>query len=177
MKKKWLLLLLPLSFSLSFGQVKEFPLKSENFSEVVLNKKMNFEGFIRKDIPFRLSFNYVVRNPEKQASYFVAGQYGAEGSTSEFLGEMVFTEKYDVKGDPDQMLVFGDFFFAGGKSATGSEMLKGKFRIQVNKNIQLAERFSTLTFRGKRKNGAGTAEAEVWWANYNPADISKVVFK
>jgi len=37
---------------------------------------------------------------------------------------MVSTGKYKVKGDPDQMKVFADFYFAGGESVTDSRMLK-----------------------------------------------------
>ncbi len=177
MKKLLLFFLAIFAVSLSFAQVKKFPLENENFSEVVLNKKMNFEGLMTGNVPFKLSFDSVFKNPEKPASYFIAGQSEIDGNTSDFLGEMVFTEKYDVKGSPDQMLVFGNFYFVGGESRNNSGTFRGKFRIQLTRDLNSIEKFSTLTFKGKWKSDAGAADIDVWWANYTPADISKVIFK
>ena len=174
---KKILFFLLLAYSFSFGQVKEFPLKGEDFSEVILNKHSNFEGIILKDSPFRLNFGNVVKNPEKPNVYLVSGSSDVDGNKSDFLGEMTFNEKYDVKGSADQMLVFGDFYFIENKSGEHSGIFKGKFRIQVNKDLKPVEKFSTVTFKGKWKNYSNTLDFDVWWANFVPTDISKVVFK
>lgn len=174
---KKVLYFLLFAFSISFGQVKEFPLKNEDFSDVILNKQVNFEGIILKDSAFKLKFENVVKNPEKPNVYLVSGFSDVEGNKSDFLGEMIFNEKYDVKGSVDQMLVFGDFYFIEKKSGEHSGIFKGKFRIQVNKDLKPAEKFSTITFKGKWKNYSNTLDFDVWWANFVPTDISKVIFK
>src|SRR5690606_208795 len=92
-------------YSFYFGQAKEFPLKHEDFSNVVINKEVFFEGIISKETPIKLKLNGVVKNPEKPNIYLVSGFSDVEGSKAEFLGELIFNEKYDVKDQPDQMLV------------------------------------------------------------------------
>ena len=166
-------------YSLYFGQAKEFPLKHEDFSRVVINKEVFFEGIISKETPIKLKLNGVVKNPEKPNIYLVSGFSDVEGSKAEFLGELIFNEKYDVKDQPDQMLVFGDFYLIETRSGEHSGTFKGKFRIQTHKNLNadIKETFSTLTFKGKWENYVNTLEFDVGWANYNPNDISKVVFK
>jgi hypothetical protein len=174
---KKLAFLLIFAFTLTFGQSKEFPLKNEDFSEIILNKQMIFDGKILKDSPFKLKFENVLKNPEKPDIYLVSGSSDVEGNKSEFLGEMIFSEKHDVKGSADQMLVFGDFYFIEKKSGEHSGVFKGKFRIQTGKNLKAKDGFSTITFKGKWKNYSGNLDFDVWWANFIPSDISKVIFK
>jgi hypothetical protein len=174
---KKILLFLVFAYSFSFGQTKEFPLKNEDFSEIVLNKQAYFEGIILKDSVFKLKFANIVKNPEKPNVYLVSGSSDVDGSQAEFLGEMIFNEKYDVKGEADQMLLFGDFYFIEKKSGEHSGIFKGKFRIQANKDLKIVQKFSTITFKGKWKNYSGNLDFDVWWANFTPTDISKVIFK
>lgn len=174
---KKLVFFLIFAFSLTFGQSKEFPLKNEDFSEIVLNKQIFFEGEILKDSAFKLKFENIMKNPEKPNVYLVSGTSDVEGNKSEFLGEMIFREKHDVKESADQMLVFGDFYFIENKSGEHSGVFKGKFRIQTSKNIKSIDGFSTITFKGKWKNYSGNLDFDVWWANFVPSDISKVIFK
>ncbi|WP_054509662.1 hypothetical protein [Chryseobacterium sp. ERMR1:04] len=175
--KKYLLFLLFAS-TIIFGQAKEFPLKNEDFSQIVLNKQIYFEGEISKESPFKLKFENIVKNPDKPNMYFVSGLTEVEGNQAKFLGEMIFTEKYDVRDSPDKMLVFGDFNLIENKSGEHSGIFKGKFRMQINKDLKpLNENFSTITFKGKWKNYTGNLDFDVWWANYTPTNISKIIFK
>ncbi|WP_292009344.1 hypothetical protein [Chryseobacterium sp.] len=174
---KKLLFLLLFIFSFNFGQTKEFPLKDKDFSAVILNKEMLFEGVISTGIPFKFRFKQVIKNPEKPDIYLVSGTSETEGKQTDFLGELNFTEKYDVKNTPSEMLLFGNFFLVENGKNEHSGMFKGKFRIQTHKDVAAKENFSTLTFKGTWRNYSKTLDYKVWWANFNPSNIEKVIFK
>ena len=174
--KKYLLFLL-FAFSVHFGQTKEFPLKNEDFSKLLMNDETAFAGTISTDeTVIRLRIEKANKNPERQEQYFVSGYSDVEGNKSPFSGEIIFTQKYNVKNDPESMLVFGDFTLKELGSGEHSGVFTGKVRIQTQKD-QTKENGTTLTFKGKWKNYSGNLDFDVWWANFQPKDLSKVIFK
>jgi hypothetical protein len=178
--KKYLLFLL-FAFSFYFGQTKEFPLKNEDFSSILVNNEMYFEGIISKETPFKIKFTHVIKNPENPDTYLISGLSDVKGNKADFLGELTFKERYDVKNDPGQMLLFGDIFFIENGKDEHAGMFKGKVRIQtgkdLNKELIRKEGFSTISFKGKWKNYSNTLNFDVWWTNYEPDDMTKVIFK
>lgn len=176
MMKKYLLFLLFAS-SFFFGQTKEFPLKNEDFSKLLMNDETAFVGTIStNEKVLRLRIEKANKNPKREEQYFVSGYSDVEGNKTNFSGEIIFTQKYNVNNEPDQMLVFGDFVLKELNSGEHSGIFSGKIRIQTKKD-QSKEGGSTLTFRGKWKNYSGNLDFDVWWANFSPNDISKVIFK
>lgn len=165
------------TFSFSFGQTKEFPLKNEDFSSILVNNEIFYEGIISKDTSFKIKFSCIIKNPEKPNIYLISGLSDVEGNKTTFLGELTFNEKYDVKNNPEQMLLFGDLFFVESGKGEHAGMFKGKVRVQTNKELMEKENFSTITFKGKWKNYSNTLNFDVWWANFEPNDIGKVIFK
>lgn len=177
MKKTLLLVLLAFSCSFSFGQSNSFPLKNEDFSTLLMNGGTPFHGIISADekvIKFRIQ--NAAKNPEKQEQYFVSGDSDVDGTVTDFSGEITFTQKYNVKDLPDEMLVFGDFIMKEAGSGEHSGIFTGKLRIQTLKKVSKDSK-GGLTFKGKWKNHAGNLDFDAWWANFVPTDISKVVFK
>ncbi len=176
MQVKTIFLLLVFAFAISFGQSNTFPLKHEDFSALLMNYETPFHGMISADEKvIKLKIDKAVKNPEKQEQYFVSGYSDVDGTVTSFSGEITFTQRYNVKDLPDEMLVFGDFVMKEPESGTHSGIFSGKVRIQTFKRI--TETKGGVTFRGKWKNYSGNLDFEVWWANFVPTDISKVVFK
>lgn len=174
--RRYLIFLL-FAFSFSFGQTKEFPLKSEGFSSILLNNEMYFGGVTSKETPFKIKFTHVIKNPEKPDTYLISGVTDVEANKTDFLGELTFHERHDVKNTPDQMLLFGDIFFIENGKDQHTGTFKGKVRVQTDKELIKERGFSTITFKGKWKNYSNTLNFDVWWANYEPNDITKVIFK
>ncbi|MCW3161681.1 hypothetical protein [Chryseobacterium oryctis] len=174
--KNYLLLLL-LVFSFSFGQTKEFPLKNEDFSNYLMNYETPFYGTIStKETVIKLKIEKAVKNPKKAEQYLVSGYSDVDGNKAKFSGQIVFTQKYNVNGEPNDMLVFGDFVLNEDGFGEHVGTFKGKLRIQTPKRITKESR-ATVTFKGNWKNNSGNLDFDVWWANFVPNDISKVIFK
>lgn len=174
---KKLLLFLIFAFSFSFGQVKEFPLKHEDFSSFLMNYETPFHGRIStNETVIKLRIEKAVKNPKKEEHYLVSGYSDIDGHKSDFSGEIIFTQKYNVNNEPDDMLVFGDFVLKELNSGENSGVFTGKIRIQTAKIIT-KETKGGVTCKGKWKNHSGNLDFDVWWANFVPNDISKVVFK
>ncbi len=181
MKKTLLLFIFAFSFSFYFGQSNgngnNFPLKNEDFSFMLMNSGTPFHGIISADEKvIKLRIQNAAKNPEKQEQYFVSGYSDVDGTVTDFSGEIIFTQKYNVKDLPDEMLVFGDFIMKEAASGEHAGIFMGKLRIQTLKKMSKDSK-GGVTFKGKWKNYAGNPESEVWWANFVPTDISKVVFK
>jgi hypothetical protein len=177
MKKIVLFFLTAFAFSLSCAQVKEFPLKHEDFSPFLLNGKTPFYGEISTDkAEIKLQIEKAVKNPDKPEQYLVSGHSEVAGTKSGFSGEIIFTQRFNVNNAPEEMLVFADFTIKESGSGEHSGIFTGKARMQMAKLITKDSRAS-VTFKGKWKNYPGTLDFEVWWANFVPKDISKVVFK
>jgi hypothetical protein len=174
---KKVLLFLIFAYSFSFGQSKEFPLKNEDFSHLLMNEETPFYGTIStQETVIKLRIEKAAKNPKRQEQYLVSGYSDVEGNKSNFSGEIVFTQKYNVKDLPDEMLVFGDFTLKELDSGEHSGIFTGKVRIQTLK-LMTKDTNATLTFKGKWKNYSGNLDFDVWWANFSPNDISKVIFK
>lgn len=174
---KKVLFFLLFAFSFSFGQVKEFPLKDEDFSAFLMNYETPFYGEISTSkTVIQVRIQKATKNPNKKEQYFVSGYSDVEGNKSYFSGEIIFTQKYNVNNEPNDMLVFADFTMKELGSDKHSGEFKGKLRIQTLKKIT-KESKATVTFKGKWKNYSDTLYFDVWWANFVPTDISKVIFK
>lgn len=174
---KKILLFLVFAYSFSFGQSKEFPLKNEDFSDFLMNYGTPFHGTISaKETVIKLRIEKATKNLKKQEQYFVSGYSDVEGNKSNFSGEITFTQKYNVKDEPNDVLVFGDFVMKETGSGEHSGVFTGKVRIQSPKKITKESR-AGVTFKGKWKNYSGNLDFDVWWANFVPTDISKVIFK
>jgi hypothetical protein len=179
MQVRTIFLLSVFAFALSFGQSNSFPLKHEDFSVLLMNYETPFHGTISEDEKvIKLKIDKAVKNPEKQEQYFVSGYSDVDGTVTPFSGDITFTQRYNVKDLPDEMLVFGDFVMKEPKSESGthSGIFSGKVRIQTMKNMT-KESKGGVTFKGKWKNYSGNLDFEAWWANFVPTDISKVIFK
>lgn len=177
MKDAGLFFLAVFAFSLSFAQVKEFPLKHEDFSLFLLNGQTPFYGEISADkAEIKVQIEKAVKNPDKPELYFISGYSEVAGTKSGFSGEITFTQRFNVNRAPDEMLVFADFVMKELGSGEHSGIFTGKARMQMAKLITKDSR-ATVTFRGKWKNYSGTLDFETWWANFVPKDISKVEFK
>jgi len=177
--KKIVLLILLSFFSFSVGQsLNNFPAKNEDFSAFLINYGTPFQGTIaNNETIIKVKVEKAVKNPEKQEQYFISGYSEVkEGNRTKFSGEIIFTQRYNVKDLPDDMLVFGDFVLKETESGEHSGVFTGKIRIQSQKVITKNSRAS-VTWKGKWKNYSQTLEYEAWWANFVPTDISKVIFK
>lgn len=169
--------LLVCAFSFSFAQVKEFPLKHEDFSPFLLNGKTPFYGEISTDkAEIKVQIEKAVKNPDKPEQYLVSGHSEVAGTKSGFSGEIIFTQRFNVNDAPEEMLVFADFTMKELGSGEHSGIFTGKVRMQMAKLLTKDSR-ATVTFKGKWKNYPGTLGFGTWWANFVPKDISKVVFK
>lgn len=174
---KKLIVFLTLAFSWSFGQSNNFPLKHEDFSAFLMNYGTPFHGEISADkAVIKVEIQKAVKNQGKPEQYFISGYSEVEGTRSGFSGEITFTQRFNVSNAPDEMLVFADFAMKEPGSGEHSGNLIGKVRIQTFKKITVDSR-ATVTFKGKWKNYPGTLDFDVWWANFVPTDISRVVFK
>ena len=163
--------------SFSFAQVKEFPLKNEDFSAFLTNYKTPFYGEISTEkAVIQVQIEKAVKNPDKPEQYTISGYSEVEGNKSGFSGEITFTQRFNVNNQSDEMLVFADFTMKEIGSGEHSGIFTGKLRMQMAKQITQQSR-ATVTFKGKWKNYSGTLDFEAWWANFVPKDISKVVFK
>ncbi|WP_148285328.1 hypothetical protein [Flavobacterium sp. B17] len=175
--KKFLLFLV-FAFSLCFGQSSNLPMKNADFSAFLMNYETPFHGTISNaETVIKLRIEKVQNNSGRPEQYFVSGYSEVEeGNRTNFSGEIIFTQKYNVKDLPDEMLVFGDFVLKELNSGEHSGVFTGKIRIQSPKVITKTSR-AGVTCRGKWKNYSGNLDYDVWWANFVPKDISKVVFK
>lgn len=176
--KRLLLFLIPvLTFSLSFGQISSV-IKDADFSAFLMNYETPFHGTISdSETVIKLRVEKATKNPQKPEQYFVSGYSEVEeGNKTDFSGEITLTQKYNVKDLPDEMLVFGDFILKEQKSGEHSGVFTGKVRIQAPKVITKESR-AGITCRGQWKSYSGNLDYEVWWANFVPKDISKVIFK
>lgn len=177
MKKLLAFIVSVLTFSLTLGQVSS-TIKDADFSAFLMNYETPFHGAISdSETAIKLKVEKATKNPQRPEQYFVSGYSEVEeGNKTGFSGEITFTQKYNVKDLPDEMLVFGDFVLKEQKSGEHSGVFTGKIRIQSPKVITKTGR-AGVTCRGQWKNYSGNLDYEVWWANYVPKDISKVVFK
>ncbi|WP_139166261.1 hypothetical protein [Chryseobacterium soldanellicola] len=152
-------------------------MKNEDFSHLLMNKETPFYGTIStQETVIKLRIEKAAKNPERQEQYFVSGYSDVEGNKSKFSGEIIFTQTFNVKNLPEDMLVFGDFTLKELDSGEHSGIFKGKLRIQTVK-LMTKDTNATLTFKGKWTNYSKTMDFDVWWANFSPTDISKVIFK
>lgn len=177
--KRLLLFFLFAVSSFCFGQSpNNFPMKNEDFSAFLMNYETPFHGTISdSETVIKVKIEKAAKNPERQEQYFVSGYSEVkEGNMTRFSGEIIFTQKYNVKDLPDEMLVFGDFVLKETESGEHSGVFTGKIRIQSQKVITKSSR-AGVTWKGKWKNYSGNMDFEVWWANFVPTDISKVIFK
>lgn len=177
--KKFLLFFLFTVFSFCFGQSSNnFPLKNEDFSAFLMNYETPFQGTVSdSETVIKVRIEKAVKNPDRQEQYFLSGYSEVkEGNRTKFSGEITFTQKYSVKDLPDEMLVFGDFVLKETESGEHSGVFTGKIRIQAQKVITKTSR-ATVTWKGRWKNYPGNLDFEVWWGNFVPTDISKVIFK
>lgn len=160
----------------SYAQSNEFPLKNEDFSKIVLNQKLGFDGKMNDD-KIDVKFLSVIKDSKKSESYVVKGVYTLHGKTLTCAGKLTFNYVFNVKDSPDLMLVFGDFYLNGTQPDIDDGVFKGKFRIQTAKEIKNVHKFSNTTFKGVFENFESGKKVDFWFANFYHTDISKVIFK
>jgi len=171
-----ILLLLFFSFINFYAQTNNFPLKNQDFSKILLNEKLGFDGKIN-DSKIDVKFETISKDPKQPENYSVKGFYTLNGKTLTCSGKLTFNYVFNVKNLPDEMLVFGDFQLNGTQPDIDDGFFKGKFRIQTRKNMSERGNYSTTTFKGIFTNLESGKDSEVWFSNFSHDDISKVVFK
>ncbi|CAD7797247.1 hypothetical protein CHRY9390_00135 [Chryseobacterium aquaeductus] len=172
--KIFLFLLFP--FFTFYAQTNNFPLKDKDFSRIILNEKLGFEGEIL-DGKIEVIFVEVIKDSRKTENYSVKGTYTVNGKTLTCSGKLTFNHVFNVKDQPDQMLVFGDFYLNGTQPDIDDGIFKGKFRIQTTKELNSVNKSSNTTFKGVFENFESGKKVDFWFANFYHSDISKVIFK
>ncbi|UFH31915.1 hypothetical protein LNP04_18415 [Chryseobacterium sp. C-71] len=172
--KTILFLLFP--FFTFYAQSNDFPLKNEDFSRVILNEKLGFEGEMNAG-KIDVKFLSVVKDSKKPENYLVKGVYTLNGKTLTCSGKLTFNYVFNVKDSSDLMLVFGDFQLNGTQPGIDDGVFKGKFRIQTTKKMNSVNKSSNTTFKGVFENFESGKKADFWFANFYHTDISKVIFK
>lgn len=171
-----ILLFLFFPFINFYAQTNDFPLKNQDFSKILLNENLGFDGKIA-DEKIEVRFTSVVKDLKKPEIYFVKGIYITNGKTLSYEGEFTFNYVFNVKDLPDNLLIFGNFQLNGNQPDIDDGFFKGKFRIQTLKNENERGNFSSTTFKGIWKNLDSGKESDVWFSNFSHNDISKVIFK
>jgi hypothetical protein len=159
-----------------YAQTNDFPLKDEDFSKILLNEKLGFDGKIY-DSKIDVKFETVSKDAKKSENYLVKGIYTLNGKTLTCSGQLTFNYVFNVKDHPNEMLVFGDFQLNGTQPDIDDGFFKGKFRIQTRKNLRDRGNYSTTTFKGIFTNLESGKESVVWFSNFSHDDISTVIFK
>lgn len=159
-----------------YAQTNDFPLKNEDFSKIILNEKLGFDGEMN-EAKIDVKFLTVIKDFKKPENYLVKGVYTFNGKTLTCDGKLTFNYVFNVKNLPEDMLMFGDFYLNGTQPDSDDGVLKGKFRIQTMKNEKERGNYSTTTFKGKFTYLDSGKESEVWFSNFSHTDISKVIFK
>lgn len=171
-----ILLFLFFPFITFYAQTNDFPLKNQDFSKILLNEKLGFDGKIA-DEKIDVRFTSVFKDLKKPEIYFVKGIYTTNGKTLSYEGKLTFNYVFNVKDLQDNLLIFGDFQLNGNQLDIDDGFFKGKFRIQTLKNENERGNFSSTTFKGIWKNLDSEKESDVWFSNFSHNDISKVIFK
>jgi hypothetical protein len=159
-----------------YAQTNDFPLKDQDFSRIILNEKLGFDGEMDGG-KIDVKFLSVVKDSKKPENYMVKGVYSLHGKTLTCLGKLTFNYVFNVKDLPDLMLVFGDFYLNGTQPDTDDGVFKGKFRIQTTKKTNGVSKYSNTTFKGVFENYESGKKKDCWFANFYHTDISKVIFK
>jgi len=84
------LLLLFSPFFTFYAQSNDFPLKHQDFSKIILNEKLGFEGDIAKE-KLEIKFETVSKDTKKPENYLVKGTYSLNGKKLECSGKLTFT--------------------------------------------------------------------------------------
>lgn len=158
------------------AQSNDFPLKNEDFSKIISNADLGFDGKIDEG-SIDVKFVNISRDSKKPENYFVKGIYTLNGKKLTCSGKLTFNYVFNVKDLPNEMLVFGDFELKGTQPDVDDGFMKGKFRIQTMKNPNDRGNHSNTTFKGIWTNLESGKESEVWFSNFSHNDISKVIFK
>lgn len=159
-----------------YAQSNDFPLKNEDFSKIILNEKLGFDGEMN-NAKIDVKFLSVLKDSKKPEIYLVKGIYTLNGKTLTCSGKLTFNYVFNVKDSPDLMLVFGDFQLNGTQPDIDDGVFKGKFRIQTTKEMNSVSKFSNTTFKGVFENFESGKKMDFWFANFYHNDITKVIFK
>lgn len=171
-----ILLLLFFPFITFYAQTNNFPLKDQDFSKILLNEKLGFDGEI-DGMKIDVKFETVSKDGKKPENYLLKGVYTLNGKTLTCAGKLTFNYVFNVNDRADEMLVFGDFHLNGTQPDLDDGFFKGKFRIQTRKDINKRGNYSSTTFKGIYTNLESGKESEAWFSNFSHDDISKVIFK
>lgn len=159
-----------------FAQSNTFPLRNEDFSRIILNEKLGFDGKMEED-KIDVKFTSVEKDLKKPENYMVTGVFTVNGKTLTCSGKLTFNYVFNVKDSADQILLFGDFYLNGTQPDIEDGIFKGKFRIQTNKERDSVSKSSNTTFKGIFENFESGKKMDFWFANFYHTDISKVIFK
>lgn len=171
-----IIVLLFFPFFTFYAQANNFPLKDQDFTKIILNEKLGFNGEINGG-KVDVKFETASKDAKKPEEYLVKGVYSLNGKTLTCTGKMTFNFVFNVKDQPDEMLVFGDFQLNGTQPDIDDGFFKGKFRIQTRKDVNERGNYSTTTFKGIYTNLESGKESEMWFSNFSHDDISKLIFK
>lgn len=163
-------------FRVFAAQSNDFPLKNEDFTKIIHNEGLGFDGKINEQ-SIDVKFINITKDSKKPENYFVKGIYTLNGKQLTCSGKLTFNYIFNVKDLPEQMLLFGDFSLNGTQPDVDDGFMKGKFRIQTMKNKKNRGNYSTTTFKGVWTNLESGKESEVWFSNFSHDDISSVKFK
>lgn len=164
-------------FSLNFyAQSNNFPLKEQDFTKIIFNEKLGFDGDIDGE-KVDVRFETVTKDPKNPENYAVKGIFTTNGKTLTCKGKLTFNSVYNMKDHPEQMIVFGDFYLSGTQPDHNDGIFKGKFRIETMKDQNQRGNYSITTFKGVWENFETGKELDFWFGNFTHTDLSKVVFK
>lgn len=174
--KYLLILFLGISAGFSSQVQNTFPYKNEDLTSRIHNKDTFYAGEADKDKIYKIKFNSVKKRVQKPERYLVDGITDFEGKLTPFKREIIFKEKFNVKDEPDSVLLFGDFNFEEQSEEEHPGIFKGKIRVQTGREITTTHDDASVTFKGEFKKGENEIH-QIWFSNFTPHNIDKVIFR